>query len=82
MCQGKSPPSEKINMQVKFRLKMENAVIGTKYVRYFEIEWQENLSRKELAERFNAWLNDEFFIRNRLPDLKEAGFCQLQIDPS
>jgi hypothetical protein len=68
-------------MQVKFSLKMKNALIGTKYVRYFEIDWQEDLNRQELAERFNSWLNDETFIQRRLPDLKEAGYCQLLIDP-
>jgi hypothetical protein len=82
MCQVKSQLSEKINMQVKFSLKMKNAIIGTKYVQYLEIDWSEDLSRQELAERFDTWLNDETFIRHKLPDLKEASYCQLLIDPS
>jgi hypothetical protein len=69
-------------MQVKFCLKMKNAVIGKKYVQYFEMNWQEDLNSQELAERFDVWLNDETFMKYKLPDLKEAGFCQLLIDPS
>ncbi len=82
MCQVKSQLSEEINMQVKFCLKMRNAIIGTKYVQYLEIDWSEDLSRQELAERFDTWLNDEMFIRHKLPDLKKADYCQLLIDPS
>ncbi len=82
MCQEKLGIAEKINMQVKFCLKMRDAVIGTKSVQYFEINWQEELNQQELASRFHVWLNDETFIQDRLPDLKEASFCQLLIDPS
>jgi hypothetical protein len=61
---------------------MKNALIGTISVDYLEINWEEELTRKQLAGRFQAWLNDETFIQRRLPDLKEASFCQLLIDPS
>jgi hypothetical protein len=69
-------------MIVKFCLKMEDAVIGTKNVKYFELKWQEELNYQQLADRFNTWLKDETFIESRLPDIKEAAFCQLSIDPS
>ncbi len=69
-------------MQVKFCLKIKNAIIGTKSVQYFEIAWNEELNQQELANRFHSWLNDESFMQKRLPDLKEAAFCQLLIDPS
>ncbi|HBC46604.1 MAG TPA: hypothetical protein DEO84_02880 [candidate division Zixibacteria bacterium] len=68
-------------MQVRFCLKLKNAVIGTISVDYFEIKWLEELTGQQLAGRFQAWLNDETFIQRKLPDLKEAGFCQLLIDP-
>jgi hypothetical protein len=61
---------------------MKNAVIGTISVDYLEIKWLEELTGQQLAGRFQAWLNDETFIRRKLPDLREAAFCQLQIDPS
>ena len=69
-------------MQVTFCLKLKNAVIGTISVNYLEIKWLEELTGQQLAGRFQAWLNDETFIQRKLPDLKEAAFCQLQIDPS
>jgi hypothetical protein len=69
-------------MLVKFCLKMKNALIGTISVDYLEINWQEELTHTQLAGCFQAWLNDETFIQRRLPDLQEASFCQLLIDPS
>jgi hypothetical protein len=69
-------------MQVNFCLKIKNALIGTISVSYLEIIWQEELDQQQLAGRFNTWLHDETFIRRQLPDLKEAAYCQLQIDPS
>jgi hypothetical protein len=61
---------------------MKNALIGTKSVDYLEINWQEELDQHQLANRFDTWLHDETFIERRLPDLKEAAYCQLQINPS
>lgn len=69
-------------MEVKFALKMKQAEIKDICVEYFEIGWKENLSAPELADRLNLWLNDEGFLQQRLPDLKDAAFCELTIDPS
>jgi hypothetical protein len=69
-------------MRVRFCLKIKNALIGTISVDYLEINWSEELDQHQLASRFNTWLHDETFIERRLPDLKEAAYCQLQIDPS
>jgi hypothetical protein len=51
-------------------------------VQYLELCWQEDLDPQGLAERFRAWLDDQAFVERRMPDLKEAAFCQLTIDPS
>jgi hypothetical protein len=69
-------------MKVQFCLKLKNALIGTISVDYFEIKWNEELTKNQLAGRFQAWLNDETFIQRKIPDLKAASFCQLLIDPS
>jgi hypothetical protein len=81
-CQENTITAEKINMKVKFCLKMKKALVGTISVDYLEINWQEDLNQEQLAGRFNTWLYDESFIEQRLPDLKEAAYCQLMIDPS
>lgn len=69
-------------MLVKFKLTMKDAIIGKKNVQFLELNWQEDLTCNQLASRFNTWLKDETFIERRLPDLKEAAYCQLSIDPS
>ena len=61
---------------------MENALIGALPVELFEVRWQEDLDPQGLADRFQTWLNDQTFVQKHLPDLKEAAFCQLTIDPS
>lgn len=60
---------------------MEDAIIGGTPVEFLEVCWQEDLDAQELADRFRTWLDDRTFIEKRLPDLKEAAFCQLTIDP-
>ena len=70
------------DMTVKFCLKMRHARIGETAVDYFELGWQEDLTPCQLASRFHIWLNDKTFLEERLPDLKEAAFCQLFINPS
>lgn len=69
-------------MTVRFCLQMKNAVIADLIVDYFELRWQEELSAYQLADRFNVWLRDEAFIEKRLPDIREAAFCQLTINPA
>ncbi len=69
-------------MTVKFRLKMKDAIVSGMAVEFFELCWQEDLDPQGLADRFRTWLNDQTFIERRLPDLQEAAFCQLTIDPS
>jgi len=69
-------------MNVKFCLKAKDAVIGGREVDYLELSWQEDLTQKELASRFNTWLHDQTFVERNLPDLKEAAYCQLLINPS
>jgi hypothetical protein len=61
---------------------MKDAIIGKKNIQFLEINWEEDLTCNQLASRFNIWLKDETFIERRLPDLKEAAYCQLSIDPS
>jgi hypothetical protein len=61
---------------------MKDAVVSGTAVEFFELAWQEDLDPQGLADRFRAWLNDQTFIERRLPDLQEAAFCQLTIDPS
>jgi hypothetical protein len=61
---------------------MRDALIGDAVVDYLELGWQEELTPRQLAARFQAWLNDSTFIERKLPDLKEAAFCQLFISPS
>jgi len=68
-------------MQVQFSLKMKDARIGNEYVDYFELEWKEDLTPKQLAVRFHSWLSDDNFISSRLPDLQDAAYCQLFINP-
>jgi len=61
---------------------MKNALIGSVRVQFLEMEWQEELSKYQLAERFHCWLHEQDFMQKRLPDLLDADFCQLSIDPS
>lgn len=68
-------------MKVRFSLKMEHALIGESQVDFLELEWHEHLSPRQLAAHFHAWLNDQYFVERQLPDLKEASYCQLSIDP-
>lgn len=68
-------------MQVQFSLKIKDALIGGVAIDYFELEWKEDLTPRQLATRFNCWLNDNSFIRDRFPDLQDAAFCQLLINP-
>jgi hypothetical protein len=81
-CQEIFLTAEILNMTVKFCLKLKDAVIGQNSVDYFEVSWQEELDTQELADRFGAWLKDQNFIERKLPDLKNAAYCQLSIDPS
>jgi hypothetical protein len=69
------------NMQVQFCLKMKDALIQSTSVDYLELEWQEELSPKDLADCFNQWIGDHTFIQRRLPDLQQAEYCQLFINP-
>jgi hypothetical protein len=69
-------------MLVKFNLKVRDAIIADTNVEYLEISWQEELTQRQLAARFHTWLNDQSFIEKKLPDLREAAFCQLSINPS
>jgi hypothetical protein len=61
---------------------MRDAVIGETPVEFLELAWEEDLNPRQLAERFQAWLSDCTFVERKLPDLKEATFCQLTIDPT
>ena len=70
------------NMNVKFSLKVKGAVIADQNVEYLELSWQEELTRAQLAAHFHCWLNDQTFIERQLPDLKDADYCQLFINPS
>jgi hypothetical protein len=69
-------------MQVKFILKVKDAVIADKNIEYLELSWQEELTHAQLAAHFHSWLNDQTFIDRKLPDLKNAAYCQLFINPS
>ena len=69
-------------MNVKFCLKASDALIAGKSVDYLELCWQEELTHAQLAERFHTWLYDQAFVERCLPDLREAAFCQLLINPS
>lgn len=68
-------------MQVKFSLKMMDATVGDRVIDYFELEWKEDLTPRQLAVRFNSWLSDQSFLTTRLPDLQDAAYCQLFINP-
>ena len=72
---------DKINMQVLFSLKMKDAIISNEFVDYLELEWKEDLTPRQLASRFHTWLSDNTFISRRLPDLQDAAYCQLFINP-
>jgi hypothetical protein len=72
----------KNNMTVKFCLKMKDAIINGTSINYLEVAWEEELTARELAARFHVWLNDQTFIERKLPDLENATFCQLFINPS
>jgi hypothetical protein len=69
-------------MTVKFCLKAKDAIIRGTPIEYLELCWQEELTHTQLAQRFNTWLHDQTFVEKKLPDLKEAAFCQLFINPS
>jgi hypothetical protein len=69
-------------MNVTFCLKARDAVINGKEIEYLELSWQEELTKKELASRFQTWLHDQTFVERNLPDLREASYCQLLINPS
>jgi len=60
---------------------MKDARIGDNIVDFFELEWHEQLTPRQLAARFHVWLNDQYFVERQLPDLREATYCQLSIDP-
>ncbi len=68
-------------MNVRFCLKMKNAHIGEDIIDFLELEWHEELTPRQLAARFHVWLNDQDFVERQLPDLKEAAYCQLSINP-
>ncbi|MCP4580980.1 MAG: hypothetical protein GY839_05140 [candidate division Zixibacteria bacterium] len=68
-------------MQVDFCLTIFDAIISGDSVDYFELKWSEDLSPVQLAGRFNRWIYDDEFIRDRLPDLSRAGRCLLSINP-
>ena len=68
-------------MKVRFSLKMKDALIGDDVVDFLELEWHEQLTPRQLAARFHVWLNDHDFVERQLPDLREATYCQLSIDP-
>jgi len=69
------------NMKVDFRLTIKNGVISGKSVDFFELKWSEELSSIQLAGRFNQWLYDDEFIKDKLPDLNQASQCLLSINP-
>jgi hypothetical protein len=60
---------------------MKDALIGNEVVDFLELQWHESLSPRQLASRFNVWLSDQTFMRRQMPDLQDATFCQLFIDP-
>ena len=70
-----------LKMIVQFSLKMKDAWIGDNLVDYLELEWHEDLTPRQLAARFHVWLNDQTFIERQIPDLREAAYCQLFINP-
>ena len=69
------------SMQVQFSLKMRDAIIRDELIDYFELEWKEDLTPRQLATRFHTWLSDHSFLITRLPDLQDAAYCQLFINP-
>ncbi len=69
------------NMTVDFSLILNNAVISGRNIEYLELKWQEELSPKQLAGRFDKWLYDDEFISESMPDLLSAGRCLLTINP-
>lgn len=68
-------------MQVQFSLKMKDALIEDNEIDYLQLDWQESLTPKELADYFNQWLSDQTFIERKLPELIDASYCQLFINP-
>jgi len=68
-------------MKVDFSLTIKNAIISGKSVDFFELKWSEELSSVQLAGRFNQWLYDDEFIKDKLPDLNQASHCLLSITP-
>jgi len=68
-------------IKVRFSLKMKDALIGNDIIEFLELEWHEQLTPRQLASRFHSWLNDQYFIERQMPDLREASYCQLSIDP-
>ena len=68
-------------MLVEFSLKLKNGFLGGSEIQFLELEWNEELTKNELVDRFNAWLYDQDFIEKRLPSLATADFCQLSINP-
>jgi hypothetical protein len=71
-----------IIVKVKFSLKVKGAVIANQNVEYLELSWQEELTRTQLAAHFHSWLNDQTFIERKMPDLVNAEYCQLFINPT
>ena len=68
-------------MKVYFSLTIKNGVISGKSIEFFEVKWCEELTSVQLAGRFNQWLYDDEFVKNKLPDLNHASQCLLSIDP-
>lgn len=68
-------------MLVEFSLKLKNGSLGGSEIQFLELKWNEELTRIELVDRFNAWLYDQDFIEKRFPGLATADFCQLSINP-
>lgn len=66
---------------MRFSLKMRDALIGERMIDFLELEWHEQLTPRQLAARFHIWLNDRYFVERQLPDLRDASYCQLFIDP-
>jgi hypothetical protein len=68
-------------MEVRFSLRMKDAIVDGDVVDFLELEWREQLTPRQLASRFHIWLNDQYFVERQLPDLQDAAYCQLSIDP-
>ena len=69
-------------MKVEFKLTIKNALISGRSVDFFEFKWSEELTSVQLAGRFNKWLYDDEFFKDKLPDLSHASHCLLSINPS